>query len=191
MSAAGLLRSTRTSHGLSQRALATAAGVRQPGVAAVESGAEDATVTRLEHLLAELGSRLSVLPTRLRPVWAAGEDVRQALSRADERTAWREVIQLNDDLRAADRATRVALAVAPPGRTGDARFDALVAAVTDCALADGRLPRPAWLDEPAWSLTEPWDVEQVPALRDAAREATPPSIRRHGVYLDGAVLDSV
>lgn len=191
MPAASLLRSTRTSHGLSQRALATAAGVRQPGVAAVESGAEDATVSRLEHLLAELGSQLSVLPTRLRPVWAAGEDVRQALDRDDERTAWREVIQLNDDLRAADRATRVALAVAPPGRTGSQRFDALVAAVTDFALTEGRLPRPTWLDDDVWALSEPWDVEDVPALRPAAREATPAAIRRHGVYLDRAVLASV
>lgn len=191
MSASGLLRSTRTSHGVSQRALATAAHVRQPGVAAVESGAEDATVSRLEHLLAELGSQLSVLPTRLRPVWAAGEEVRRALDDDDVRSAWREVIQLNDDLRSADRATRVALAIAPPGRTGDPRFDALIAAVTDCALVDARLPRPSWLDEPQWTLDGPWDVEDVPTLQQAARDATPFAIRRHGIYLDRAVLASV
>ncbi len=191
MSASGLLRSTRTSHGLSQRALATAARVRQPGVAAVESGSEDATVSRLEHLLKELGSQLTVLPTRQRPVWAAGEDVRRALDMDDERTAWREVIQLNDDLRGADRATRVALAIAPPGRTGDLRFDALIAAVTDCALVDARLPRPHWLDEASWTLDEPWDVEVIPSLREAARKATPAAIRRHGVYLDRVALASV
>ena len=191
MSASGLLRSTRTSHGISQRALAAAAGVRQPGVAAVESGSEDATVSRLERLLNELGSQLTVLPTRRRPVWAAGEDVRRALDVGDVRTAWREVIQLNDDLRGADRATCVALAIAPPGRTGDPRFDALIAAVTDYALVDARLPRPAWLDEATWTLDEPWDVEEVPSLKEAARKATPAAMRRHGVYLDRAVLSSV
>ncbi len=191
MSASGLLRSTRTSHGLSQRALAAAARVRQPGVAAVESGSEDATVSRLEHLLNELGSQLTVLPTRRRPVWAAGEDVRRALDVDDVRTAWREVIQLNDDLRGVDRATCVALAIAPPGRTGDARFDALIAAVADSALVDARLPRPAWLDEATWTLDEPWDVEEVPSLKEAARKATPAAMRRHGVYLDRAVLSSV
>lgn len=190
MSASGILRSTRTSRGLSQRALAQAASVHQPGVAAVESGSEDATVSRLEHLLKELGSRLTAIPTTRRPVWEAGEDVRCALRARDERTAWREVIQLNDDLRAADRATRVALAIAPPGRTGDPRFDALIAAVTDAALVDARLPRPSWLDESPWTLTEPWDVEEVPSLRAAARTATPAAIRRHGVYLDRAVLAS-
>lgn len=191
MTASAILRSTRTSHGLSQRALARAARVRQPGLAAVESGSEDATVSRLEHLLNELGSRLTVLPSRRRPVWAAGEAVRRALDARDERSAWREVIQLNDDLRGADRATCVALAIAPPGRTGDSRFDALIAAVTDSALVDARLPRPEWLDEDAWSLLEPWDVEEIPSLRKAAREATPPAIRRHGVFLDRAVLASV
>jgi len=191
MSAAGLLRSTRTSHGLSQRALATVAKVRQPGVAAVESGSEDATVSRLEHLLHELGSQLTVLPTRCRPVWAAGEAVRHALDQGKARSAWREVIQLNDDLRGVDRATCVALAIAPPGRTGDERFDALIAAVTDCALTDARLPRPQWLNDLAWTLEEPWDVEEIPSLRAAARKATPAAIRRHGIYLDRAVLASV
>ena len=191
MSASGILRSTRTSKGLSQRALANAARVRQPGLAAVESGSEDATVGRLELLLNELGSRLTVLPSRRRPVWAAGEAVRRALDAHDERSAWREVIQLNDDLREVDRATCVALAIAPPGRTGDSRFDALLAAVTDCALVDARLPRPSWLDEDAWNLKEPWDVEEIPSLRKAARQATPPAIRRHGVFLDRAVLGSI
>jgi transcriptional regulator with XRE-family HTH domain len=191
MSASGILRSTRTSHGLSQRALAKAARVRQPGVAAVESGSEDATVSRLEHLLNELGSQLTVLPSRRRPVWAAGEAIRRALDANDERSAWREVIQLNDDLREADRATCVALAIAPPGHTGDSRFDALIAAVTDSALVDARLPRPEWLDEDAWSLNDPWDVEEIPSLRKAARKATPPAIRRHGIFLDRAVLASI
>jgi hypothetical protein len=160
-------------------------------VAAVESGSEDATVSRLEHLLRELGSQLTVLPTRRRPVWAAGEVVRHELDKGKHRSAWREVIQLNDDLRGVDRATCVALAIAPPGPTGDVRFDALIAAVTDHALVNARLPRPLWLDDPAWTLKEPWDVEEIPALQAAARKATPAAIRRHGIYLDRAVLASV
>jgi len=189
--AAGILRAARTSSGLTQRALAQAAQVRQPGIAAVESGSEDATVSRLEHLLRELGSQLTVIPTARRPVWAAGDDVRRALDSGDERWAWREVIQLNDDLRGVDRATCVALAIAPPGHTGDARFDALIAGVTDCALVDARLPRPQWLDEEAWTLHEPWDVEPLAPLQASAREATPTAMRRHGVFLDRSVLVSL
>jgi hypothetical protein len=71
------------------------------------------------------------------------------------------------------------------------RFDSSIAAVTDSALVDARLPRPAWLDEDAWKLKEPWDVEEIPSLRQAAREATPPAIRRYGVFLDRVVLVSI
>lgn len=191
MSASTILRASRTSRGITQRSLADAAKVRQPGVAAVESGAEDATVSRIEHLLAAMGSRLTVIPSRLRPVWAAGADIRQALIDGDERSAWREVIQLNDDLRSADPATAVALAIAAPGPTGDARFDALIAAVTDCALTDSNLPLPTWIRGDAWALDQFWDVEDVPALRVAARGLTPEAISRHGIYLDRAVLKSV
>ena len=176
---------------MTQRALAEAAKVRQPGVAAVESGAEDATVSRIEHLLASLGSRLSVIPSRLRPVWAVGGDVREALETGDVRSAWREIIQLNDDLRSADPATAVALAIAAPSPTGDARFDALIAAVTDCALSDADLPIPTWLRDDTWVLDQFWDVENVPSLRLVARERTPESISRHGIFLDRAVLESV
>lgn len=190
MSASTLLRSSRAARGLSQRDLAAACGVRQPGVAAVESGAEDATVGRLERLLAGLGRQLTLLPSGPRPVWAAAEDVRNALADHDERSAWREVIQLNDDLRAAEPATRVALSVTAPAPTGDPRFDALLAAVTDFVLSRSRLPRPSWLTEDEWTLAQPWDVEDVPALRVAARAATPASIKRHGIYLDHTVLES-
>lgn len=191
MTAAQILRAARTSRGISQRALARGAGVHQPGLAAVETGAEDATVGRLGRILNALDCQLTVLPSRRRPVWEAGDAVRRALDSGDERTAWREVIQLNDDLRSVDRATCVALAIAPPGPTGRPRFDALLAAVTDTVLVDARLPRPQWLDEEPWTLTEPWDVEEVPSLRAAARKATPAAVRRHGIYLDRAVLRSV
>ena len=117
--------------------------------------------------------------------------VHRALDAHDEHSAWLEVIQLNDDLREADHATCVALAIAPPGRPGDSRFDALIAAVTESAIVDARLPRSEWLDEDAWNLNEPWDVEKFLSLRNAARKAIPATLRRHGVFLDRAVLSSI
>jgi len=157
----------------------------------VENGRADATVTRLDKLLASLDFQLSILPTRLRPALLAADDVRSALALADERTALREVVQLSDDLQRADPATRVALVVAPPATTGQARYDALLAAVVDVILSRDGLPRPAWLDEPSRALGDPWDLEPVPALRSAARAVTPPAAARHGIYLDPAELVSV
>lgn len=186
-----LLRAARQSRKLSTRALATASGASQPGISSVENGRADATVTRLDKLLASLDSQLSILPTRLRPALLAADDIRGALARADERTALREVVQLSDDLQRADPATRVALVIAPPATTGQARYDALLAAVVDVILSRDGLPRPAWLDEPSRALGDPWDLEPVPALRAAARAVTPPAAARHGIYLDPAELVSV
>lgn len=75
--------------------------------------------------------------------------------------------------------------------TGDPRFDSLLAAITDALLSEGKLPRPAWLNDDSRQREEPWDVEQVPELQAAARKATPAAIKRHGIYLDQAVLQSV
>ncbi|MBM3669632.1 MAG: helix-turn-helix domain-containing protein [Actinobacteria bacterium] len=191
MTASALLRAARSHRGISQRALADAAGIHQPRVAALEGATEDATVNRLAELLRVLGAQLTLVPSELRPVWAAADDVRRALGKDDERTAWREIIQLSDDLRAADAATCVTLAIAPPALTGDPHFDALLAAITDAALTDRQLPRPEWLDDERWRLAEPWDVEDVPALQRAARKATPAASKRHGIYLERAVLESV
>jgi len=190
MSASSLLRTARHSRGVSQRALALAAHVSQPGIAAVESGAHDTTLDRLELLLVPLGQRVSLLPTRSRPVWQVAVDLRAALDSGDDKRAWREIIQCSDDLARETYATRVALAVTQPLPVGDARYDALLAAVTDYHLSRDTLPRPLWLDLPDYRLAEPWDVEAVPSLRDQARHDTPPAIARHGVFLAAVELES-
>lgn len=187
--AAALLRTARHDRGLSQRALADRARVRQPGIADIETGAHDTTVDRLEQLLAPLGYRVSALPTRGRPVWEAAAAIRESVQSEDAPRAWRELIQLADDLAREPDATRVALAVTPPLPTGSARHDAVLAAVTDYRLRG--LPKPGWLDDPAYTLAEPWDVEPISALRRAARRNTPPEIRRHGVYLHRQELESL
>lgn len=189
--AAALLRSARINRGITQRALAASCRIHQPGIAAIESGAEDATVGRLDGILAHLGSRLSILPTTLRASWEAANDIRVHLAVKDERSAWREIIQLNDDLRSVDGATRVTLVINPPAPTGDVRFDALLAAIIDCALTDDALPLPTWLKESKYTLSEPWDVEEVPSLRLDARRNTPATLALHGIYLDRSVLVSV
>lgn len=54
-----------------------------------------------------------------------------------------------------------------------------------------RLSRPDWLDEDAWILNKPWDMEEIPSLRKAALKAISPAIRRHGIFLDRAVLANI
>jgi len=192
--AAGLVSSARRYRGVSGRELARAANASQPSLVQVERGEKDATAGRLERLLRPLGYQLTVLPTRLGTAAAAAEDVRGFLIADDEPGARRVIWQLASDLSSAGPALRVALCVTPPATTGSGRFDALLAGVVEHSLAldaansVGRLPRPEWLDEPSRTLSEPWDVEPVPALQPRARELTSASLRAHGVYLDPAEL---
>jgi transcriptional regulator with XRE-family HTH domain len=58
MDAAALLRIARNRAGLSQRALASAAGTSQPAVAAIESGRKQPTVATLDRLLRATGTEL-------------------------------------------------------------------------------------------------------------------------------------
>jgi transcriptional regulator with XRE-family HTH domain len=60
--AASLLRTARARAGLSQRALAEAAGTSQPAVAAIESGRKQPTVATLERLLRAAGTELVPAP---------------------------------------------------------------------------------------------------------------------------------
>lgn len=191
MSASKLLRAARRSAAASQRELAKVSGVSQPAIAAIESGAHDTSVRRLEQLLASLGQRVIVLPTRSRTVAEAAEAIHAGLARRDEEWAWREIVQTSDDLAHAEPDVRVVLAISRPHSVGDRNYDALLAATVDYWLTIDQLPRPRWLDDAAYVLDEPWDVEELPALRARARQETPEAFRRHGVYLAPAQLSSV
>lgn len=93
MDAAGTLRDARRRAGLTQRALARHAGVPQPTVARIESGAVVPRVDTLDRLLAECGVALDGVP---RP--GAGVD----------RTPIRELLALSpgERLRRAAREAR-------------------------------------------------------------------------------------
>lgn len=58
MNAASLLRTARARAGLTQRALAMAAGTSQSAVAAIEAGRKQPTVATLERLLQAAGTEL-------------------------------------------------------------------------------------------------------------------------------------
>ena len=190
MDSGSALRTARAARGKTQRQLASDAGTHQPHIAAIESGAHDTTVSGLERHLQALLYRLTVLPTRRRPAWEAALDVADHLSAADEASAFREILQLSDDLAQSPADIRVALVVTPPPDTKDARFDALLAGVVDYWLEECSAPRPAWLDEPHRTSDVPWFVEPLEELHEAVRQATPPPVLRHGVVLAEAELRS-
>jgi transcriptional regulator with XRE-family HTH domain len=187
---AALLRQARLAAGLSQRALAERVGCRQPNVSETESGRHDPLVGTLDRYVRAAGGQLAVLPTTTPTVADAATKVAEHLAAGSERRAYRTIIGLHDDLVSSDPAIRVALCVGPPPLVGDRRFDALVAAVVEHDLGAAKLPIPQWVSDPSRDAGG-WFVEDLPALHEVIRAATPPAFVRHGVWIDGAELESV
>lgn len=191
MPADALLRVARHSRGLTQRALALRSRTAQSAIAALESGRHDPLVGTLERHLRAAGSRLAILPTLSRSVADAADEIRALLKRGRESTAFRQLIQVADDLGREHGALRTALTVAPPGLVGDSRFDAFLAALVEHRLAEEQLPTPTWTSQPRRYLHEPWFVVDLPEFVEDARKTSPPAFVEHGVYVNASELESV
>ena len=161
----------------------------QSSIADFERGKHDPGVDRLDRLLAPLGYRVVVLPTRRRTVADAAEAIYSRQRAGDGDRAYRELLQRNDDLASEHGALRVALTVSPPPSTGNRRFDAFVAALLEHHLKAERLPIPAWTAEPSRFLESRWVVDKHAG--DEIEANTPESFRRHNVFVDPSELASV
>jgi transcriptional regulator with XRE-family HTH domain len=124
-----VLLAARRSRGPSQRALAARAGEHQPTISALENGDHDPGLAHLGRLLAATGHRLVALPTTARPVYEAGADIAAALRRGDDAAAYREFIQLSDEL--ARESGPLRAACGGGGRTRSARSGERVAGRND------------------------------------------------------------
>jgi transcriptional regulator with XRE-family HTH domain len=187
--AATLVRQVRREKALSQREFAAVTGVPQPSIAAFERGRHSPAVDHLDRLIKRLGYSIALLPTRRRTVSAAADAIYASLLRGDEERAYRELIQINDDLTLEDSVIRVALSAAPPALVGDPRFDAFIAALVEHHLGTSGLPIPAWTSEPARTLDRPWIVD--PFADQSIASETPNAFKRHNVFVDSAELLSV
>lgn len=169
--------------GMSRRALALATGSSEAGLNDVWHGRKDMTVGRLDRLLRPLGYTLLAVPSPYPSLSDTSAAVAQSLRTGTDDMAFRHIWNLALVLTRADPALRVALTIARPPTTGDARFDALLAGMAEHLLGQAALPLGEWLRtrEP---LDEPWDIEPVPSLRSAARAVTPEPLASRNVYLD-------
>ena len=142
----------------------------------------------LNRLVGAADYQLFVLPTRAHSAADWADVIYQELQsgRRSEEVAFRALIGLHDDLVGESAPLKVALCVAPPGPSGDRRFDAAIAAVVDHHLSTSRLPVPTWVRDPPRTLDVPWVVSQ-----HTSPEAVPRAFRRHGVHLAPSELASV
>lgn len=190
MDAASLLHATRAQVGWSQRELARRCGVAQPSLSDIESGARDTTVTKLEDILRAAGSSIVAVPSIVPSVASWAERLR-TLAMSDPGGVEKTLIQVVDDLRSAERSTRVALCVTPPASTTFDWLDAVLAAIVEHVLIEDGLPVPTWVSDSWRSAAEPWDLVSVPGLQAAARASTPATFRHRNVFVPEDFFASV
>ncbi len=190
MNASTALRAARADKGWSQRELARRCGVAQPSLSDIESGERDTTVGKLDQILRAAGYRLVAIPTT-RPTVA---DWAVALASSlihDPGAVEKSIVQVADDLASSKPSACIASCITPPPPTGSVAIDAVLAGLVEHVLASRGLPVPAWVVDDCRRSDEPWDLVDLPGLRQIARDDTPEPFRRRNVFVPADLLASV
>lgn len=191
-----MLRAARHAAGITQVELAARAGTTQPAVAAYESGARRPNLTTLSRLLDGCEYDVEVLAhPRLRRGAASLAELAPTIS-ADlsgdrESDALRLLFGFADDFRGSSRPGRIALIEQEPPPTGDARFDAALAAVAEFFAAEAGIAAPGWVNGPGRFVEPWWFVASRPAFHAYTLANTPALFVRHGVFIAREVFDRV
>ncbi len=180
---AQLVRSTRKSAGLTQAQLATRARIPQSSISVIETGRRTPNIELIDRLLAAVGQHLVRLPTRIPTVAESADEIRDLLREGHPGRLFRSLIQISNNLAAADPPLRVALAVTPAPLTGHAGADAFIAALVAWRLHDDGLPCPKWVDDPQRTSRTEWVADGHPENADLVRPDTPEPFRRRGVLI--------
>lgn len=186
-----LLKEARRQRGMTQRELARQAGVPQPTISAIESGHRDPGVALFERII-----RRGRLPLEIRlvdespfsAVFHARELVRRlgdSSRSVDEREegAFRAVIDLHNDLRAATDRDLYSLVADRPPLSGARRWDAFVAGVVEQACQERGRGSPSWVEEPERFIDPPWHLSTDAYFQALEEKTAPPALRRHGVLI--------
>jgi transcriptional regulator with XRE-family HTH domain len=192
MAASDLLRQARHRAGLSQRTLAARASTSQSAVARYEAGDLQPSLPTLERLVAACGLTLEV--DLAAPSREVIDDTARLIAEAlrdpaeGEPTARRLVLDLLDRLNSATDGVMMAMVAGRPRGTGDPRFDAYLAALTEHLCVGRDLVPPPWVHDPDRFLRRWWFMSGFKSLHAAALVESPISFARRGVFItDGAL----
>lgn len=188
------LREARLKRGMTQHEVAEAMGTTQSAVARLEGGRTSPRLETLRAYAVAVGGWLTLETPD--PLLECANRVRDALADRDADTALRAVIQLVDDVRAADGLDE-ALRREPPS-TGDRRWDAAIAAAAAWAARQRGADAPGWAAAPSRFLDGPWfpvaDILGHPPSAGLAAHllaAAPADFFGRGVIIDIDTLESV
>ena len=190
MTIATLSESARQSRGVSQSRVAASSGHYAANVSAIESGRRVPRVDTLDRLLRASGARLSISPTLRTTALEAAAEIRAALEVGDSKGAFRVWLAFNDDLAIETPTNRVVLSAFAPATTGDALYDAAIAALVEYRLAERSAPLPHWVDSTP-TLAHPTVLSDSRYITADDLGEVPDAFRRRGVLIDVASLQSV
>ena len=183
--------------GLTQQVVASRMGTSQPVVARLEAGGRDPRLSTVERYAAALGVDLVVEWSKegSRPsIGRLADRIRVRLERDDGSVTetFREVVQFVDDASRLSSGELAAAVGQVPVSTGDRRWDSLLAATAEWLAERDGIASPCWTSAALRMVPAPgWVVTPNERLHRLVRASTPEAFRRHGVYLDGASLESV
>jgi len=182
----------RKTNGLTLRSLADLVGTSSATLSNYELGRKEPRLSTLERLVEASGSKLRVeiVPAvvngrwndaRVSAVESSGR-VAGAIREHREGLAFRICLELIDDLSAVTPYRLGDLTKDTPQLTGDARYDALIAAIVEDACVNAGAPTPPWVYE-STRMVEKWYLTDIESLHEDADRDTPAIYRRHGVFI--------
>ena len=189
-SSADLLIAAREKSGLTQTQMARIAKTSQSAIAAYEAGDREPTVPVLQRMLAATGHNLMIAFEADRNIYRVADlarDIRKTSIKNRERRL-RLVFEFLRDVDAKELTLRVAV---EPESTGDQRFDAMLAALSEDLCVSNGVSPPSWVFADQRFLDSAWWVSNLKSARTRALVNAPASYRRRGVMIDRHDLTSV
>ena len=188
---ADLLITARRQSGLTQAQMAKIAKTTQSAIAAYEAGRREPTVPVLQRMLEATGHNLLIAFEADENVYRIADlarDIRETPSKNSQRRL-RLVFEFLRDINESQQLS-LRFAVEPIA-TGDRRFDALLAAITEDSCVRGGVAPPSWVFANKRFLDEAWWVSNLKSARVQALVNAPASFRRRGVMIDRRDLVAV
>ena len=188
---ADLLIAARKQSGLTQAQMARIAKTTQSAIAAYEAGRREPTVPVLQRMLEATGHNLVIAFEADKSIYRIA-DLARDIRETPTKNSQRRLRLVFEFLRELNESQQLSLRFAvEPEATGDRRFDALLASITEDSCVRGGVAPPSWVFTDQRFLDEAWWVSDLKSARVQALVNTPASFRRRGVMIDRRDLVAV
>ncbi|MGC1511894.1 MAG: helix-turn-helix domain-containing protein [Acidimicrobiales bacterium] len=193
MIASELVHQARAHANLSVRALAQASGVAASTIHRIEQGELNPTVAMLERIVEASGMRLHIeaQDDYAASVLGLARSIHKDINRGDTSSPVRKAAELAHRFHHAEGHTRHRMIAAEPPTTGDARWDAFVAALAEWLAVQAGDHVPQWARDDTRYLHRGWWVTPMKAVHAWEYAGTPASFQHRGVYIHRDSLTNV